>query len=713
MIYNNDTGDSVIVYCHQCKQAPWHELKKLGYVLGKPKTEKIDKEVCNRKVIHTYEYLSLAGQVEMLAQVADYYTPDDDYVGGDISHFTPALKRVPANFPGLFFNEKKVVFDASHGYRLIEADDEMAADFLQSIGGFTATTFPFNNKGLKKWQAYEPWLKVEGCEYIAMVPTLNRAAIDIAEQKAALYANNGIDVKLIDLSKFLEPGLGVCEAIGAYDLGAEIKKYIEDAPLFAQADGELPGTTGGVVELFPAALNRMLTETYAVEQFLDYRAKKSIFVEQDQDWMVFNGTHYTKDKKGAQTRIAANIFLDRELPKRVASERIEPTKSDRFIASMRNKSGINNIVSMASWHLNTNVNLLDANPYLINLKDVTLDLSDRESIKVRKHSQDDMLSRVAGFHYDSKATCPKWLEFQRWLFDGSASLSLWNQVWAGYCLLGLADEQVFRINKGEGENGKSIDSNVRNKLAGSYGGLIKASAFMKVHAQTQLESLSQLNGLRHIVVSEIAQGAVIADDIIKDVTGGDGLMVRYLYGEPQHMDVVGKVEFRGNYAPRGTVDHAFMRRLRFVPYRQTVSQERKIKDFDKKLIAEEADGIGQWMLEGALYFLAAGLPPCKEIDDMNAEYKQELDRPAQFVQAWAEPKERTQGRSMRQAYVYKLYKKWSEIEGYEFLPSPGLLATNLVRLGYEKGNTHGYQTIKNFDIKSEIKNRYLKEQEDE
>ena len=59
---------------------------------------------------------------------------------------------------------------------------------------------------------------------------------------------------------------------------------------------------------------------------------------------------------------------------------------------------------------------LDANPYLLNVANGTVDFRTGE---LQPHRREDLITKLAPVEYDPNATCPRFLEFLDEIFDGT------------------------------------------------------------------------------------------------------------------------------------------------------------------------------------------------------------------------------------------------------------------------------------------------------
>jgi len=266
---------------------------------------------------------------------------------------------------------------------------------------------------------------------------------------------------------------------------------------------------------------------------------------------------------------------------------------------------------------------LDADPYLLNVENGTLNLRTGE---LRPHRREDLLTKVAAVAYDRDAPCPRWLAFLDETFGGDAALI----GSAGYALTGDTSEQCLLVLEGSGANGKTTAVEALAHVLGDYAAHVDSSTFMVgAGGGGPRPDVARLHGARLVVSSEVEQGVRFAEVFVKQATGGDALVVRQLYREPFEFRPEFKVFITANSLPtiRGT-DHAIWRRMRRVPFHHKV--ERPDKQLPAKLRAE-APGIQAWMVEGCLAWQREGLEPPAAVRVATEEYRTGQDTVGAFL----------------------------------------------------------------------------------
>ena len=199
----------------------------------------------------------------------------------------------------------------------------------------------------------------------------------------------------------------------------------------------------------------------------------------------------------------------------------------------------------------------------------------------------------------SQDDVPLWFGFlERVLPD--EDVRRYFRAFVGMALCGAVREQVFTIATGTGANGKGVAYNAILHTLGDYGHAADSELFMnaKGSANAASPALFELMGRRFVVVSETERDRPLATALTKQLTGGDPITARPLYGHPVTFRPTHTPLMVTNFLPKidGT-DPAAWRRIRVVPFDVTVPPEERDPELGAKLEAE-ADAIMTWALEG-------------------------------------------------------------------------------------------------------------------
>lgn len=138
------------------------------------------------------------------------------------------------------------------------------------------------------------------------------------------------------------------------------------------------------------------------------------------------------------------------------------------------------------------------------------------------------------------------------------------------------------------------------------------------------------------------------------------MLVRHLQKGFFEFRPVFKLALSGNHRPEiGGVDHGIWRRMRIVPWPvQIADHERRPLDEVLAEFMDEAPGVLNWLIAGALDYLNNGLIAPAEVTDATDDYREEMDPIGGFIRdcvtitpppAVGDP-ERVTARDMYQAF---------------------------------------------------------------
>ena len=208
---------------------------------------------------------------------------------------------------------------------------------------------------------------------------------------------------------------------------------------------------------------------------------------------------------------------------------------------------------------------------------------------------------------------------------------------------------------GGGANGKSTFINVINALIGTYGSTAAAQTLIANGGNSINDDLVDLIGARLITVSETEEGQSLAEAKIKQMTGGDRLKGRPLYGTHIQFNIIGKLWLATNSLPQiNNSDHGIWRRIVAIPFNHTFKADEQDKGLKGKLLSE-LPGILNWAIEGSLAWQEQGLNPPIIVDEQVADYKSSMDSISQFI---SEECELGITHSHPASQLYTAYRNW-------------------------------------------------------
>ena len=280
---------------------------------------------------------------------------------------------------------------------------------------------------------------------------------------------------------------------------------------------------------------------------------------------------------------------------------------------------------------------------------------------LHEHDKDKYFTRISPVEYTDKSDCPMWLDFLDTIFDGDKTLVNYIQTAVGYSLCGSTEEQVMFILYGNGRNGKSVFLNIITELFGNYTANISPDALMTKKANGGASSeIARLDGVRLATTSESNDGDRLAEGLVKQLTGGDTITARFLYGNEFDFTPQFKLWMTTNHKPiiRGT-DDGIWRRLAIIPFTTKISLDKVDRNLTNKL-KRELPAILNWAVEGHLNWKSFGLKEPKIVRDQRKDYRKEMDVIECFIDDCCEAGKEKQVKSK---ILYEAYRDWAKENG--------------------------------------------------
>lgn len=263
--------------------------------------------------------------------------------------------------------------------------------------------------------------------------------------------------------------------------------------------------------------------------------------------------------------------------------------------SCQSAAGIEGITRIArTWKgFATPVTSLDADPYTVNLQNLTLNLKTGET---RNHDSADLITKIANAQYDSSSQCPQWLEYLTKVLPDS-EVREFVQVLMGLALAGTQLEHILVIFKGNGRNGKGVFEDVMRHVLGDYA-VAAASDLFTASPNAHTTSQTDLMGSRLAVIDETESDARLSEALLKKMTGGGTHTARRMRQNNIRFAMTWLPLMITNYLPRVTSQGAdIWDRLVIVDF-PTYFKPGEQDKFLREKLKTETDGIFMWAYEG-------------------------------------------------------------------------------------------------------------------
>lgn len=308
-----------------------------------------------------------------------------------------------------------------------------------------------------------------------------------------------------------------------------------------------------------------------------------------------------------------------------------------------------------------NASQFDAEPYVFNTPSgLILTTSD----KMRENIPEDKCTKLGGTPLAPETKdCPVWESFLRDIFGGDEELIRFVQKALGYSMTGDVSEQCLFFLYGGGRNGKSTFINVAADIFGDYALNIQPQTIMDQRfagSGAPTPDIARLKGARFVTTVEPNEGERLNEGLIKQLTGGDKITARYLYGKEFEFKPQFKLWIAANNKPviRGS-DIGIWRRIRLIPFGVTIPEDKVDKKLPDKL-RQEYPAILRWIWSGARLWKLEGLGTARRVEESTQEYRMEMDSTATFLEECTT--ENPAGR-VKASELYAAYKHWCEEAG--------------------------------------------------
>ena len=346
-------------------------------------------------------------------------------------------------------------------------------------------------------------------------------------------------------------------------------------------------------------------------------------------WLCWDGRRWKPDEVGFALNCA------KATARKIHQEAAECEDEDRRkkISGWANLSSsasrLEAMLKLAKPDLAITIEDLDRDQFKINCLNGTVDLHTGE---LKPHNRGDYITKLAPVAYRENAPAHRFNRFLSETFQDSAGLIEFVQRAFGYALTGSVSEQKLFVLYGGGQNGKSTLINAIRDVMGEYAQETDPCLLIaRRQAGGANEDVARLRGIRLATTVETNEDVFLDEARVKQLTGGDRITARYLYGHFCEFEPTHKLFLITNHKPRiKSQAMAMWRRIKMIPFDACVSESKKDKDLPDKL-REEREGIFLWLVSGCLQWAKEGLPEPSEVENATRSYKVDEDRLARFI----------------------------------------------------------------------------------
>ncbi|MBV9762105.1 MAG: hypothetical protein JO340_16190 [Acidobacteriaceae bacterium] len=406
------------------------------------------------------------------------------------------------------------------------------------------------------------------------------------------------------------------------------------------------------------------------KRILDLHGGDMFYSYSEHAFKIWDDKRFARDINGAAMRLAKATMLryveaalatgDRELIA-FAKRSLDHAKLTSALASLQCERP-------------AEVQEFDQDRNLLNFMNGTVDLRTGE---IAAHDKAQKITKLIHYDYKPEATCPAFLRFLDRVMGGgpdasegdlerARSMVNYLQLAIGYSLTGETSEKAVFIAHGPGSNGKSTLLEVIRQLVPEYSAKILIDSLMAKpggESSNTLTDLADLRGARFVNTSETEHGQRLSEGRLKRITQGMGTIksVRK-YENPITFLETHKLWVDANHLPviAGS-ENAIWNRLHTIPFTVVIAPEEMDRQLSTKLLAE-AEGILAWCVAGAVRWYADGLKKPVPVTRASAEWREDSDSLAPFVEEMCELRPNDAGAWVEIRVLRKAYVDWLQRE---------------------------------------------------
>lgn len=273
-----------------------------------------------------------------------------------------------------------------------------------------------------------------------------------------------------------------------------------------------------------------------------------------------------------------------------------------LVLGRRKSDKIKATLTEARPKVEIDVSALDADGYLLNTPDGTVDLRTGE---MKPHDPDNYCTKITSVAPDDK-NADIFASFMKRVTVNDEDLERYLQEVAGMCAVGRVLRENLIIAYGEGGNGKSTLFNLLARVLGDYSGSLSAETLTANCRKNKSPEYAELRGKRLVIAAELEEGMRLDTAIVKKLCSTDPILAEKKYKDPFSFVPSHTVILYTNHLPKiGTTDKGTWDRIVAVPFNASFrGQKGEVKNYADYLYDHCGGAVLSWIIEGAKRFIA-------------------------------------------------------------------------------------------------------------
>lgn len=578
-------------------------------------------------------------------------------------------------------------------------EGEKDADTLRKAFGLASFSFGGVNDTVAEWFLDE----LVGVKAVVVWADNDPAGLKAAQNRALMLWQRKIPIKLAvspvgkDVSNWKASG-------GTLQQVSELVKNLP--PWVPPAEQVRNAVDQGV---FPASEYDVGTEAFAGD-YLAHRFKNKVkfvapgprvYTYGEGVWTADDGmSHYEYAKKLApmlKRDMASGLF-----------DQMTLGAIDKLVTKVQTSSGAKAVITMARSVPTLRCNLSDLDSaetrHLFNCQSGVINM---HTLDRMSHSPDFLFTKIFPTGVDLDHEPVEFIQFLRDLFRDEEIVK-YMQPLLGYAITGEGNFQRFLMFTGESGAGKSQLLRVLKILLGSYVSVIAADSLRKTAGQRSAGVDSDLAKTAHariIVANELSEKYSLDESLIKALSGGDPVPVKFMGGNKFELKADALMIFTANERPPLSDDSAIARRLMEIRFENKIAgTPKEVENFADKLVAKCGAQIAGWLLRGASMCYGSNFDVLKaeprKIKEWTADYVDESN----VCKHWVEERiKRQPGMHARSADLFDDFEKYCKRARLQVDMNIRGFGRRLLKMGFVPGKNHIDQRgFKDVMLKGEV-----------
>ncbi len=275
-----------------------------------------------------------------------------------------------------------------------------------------------------------------------------------------------------------------------------------------------------------------------------------------------------------------------------------------YVLAERKSSRIAATLTEAKPALHIPVEMLDADPYLLNTPGGTVNL---KTGAMQQHNPADYCTKITAVAPGTQGA-ELFAEFLARITCNDKDLERYLQEVAGMCAVGQVLRENLIIAYGGGGNGKSTLFNLLSRVMGNYGGGLHSDVLITNNRNNKKPEYAELRGKRIVIAAELEEGMRLDTGTVKRLCSTDPIRGEKKFKDAFDFIPSHTVVLYTNHLPKvGTIDKGTWDRLVVVPFNANLRGVKgEILNYADYLFQKAGGAVLAWIVEGARRFVAQG-----------------------------------------------------------------------------------------------------------